>query len=190
MWFLECSGTELNSFSGPNPDRCRVTRTCSSHYSEASSVDPVNPTAQHALKYTLKCTRCQTPSLHDHMVTSILSRCFQSHSRARTQVHSQLHWMSCSQPASLSAPKVAHRTLSIALPSMHSSTLTVALKGSLPAFLPTPFKRYLQDTPKNTSEYDHYFTSESLRSKLSRVKTLPHHIWQYAPMCGPGYWIQ
>jgi hypothetical protein len=55
---------------------------------------------------------------------------------------------------------------------MLSSTLPIALDGTLPACLTIRSQVSSQDTPKNTSEYAPKYTSESLASTLSRGKTL------------------
>src|SRR5882757_5835033 len=55
---------------------------------------------------------------------------------------------------------------------MLSSTLPIALGGTLPACLTIRSQVSSQDTPKNTSKYAPQYTSESLTSTLSRVKTL------------------
>jgi len=55
---------------------------------------------------------------------------------------------------------------------MLSSTLPIALDGTLPACLTVCSQVSSQDTPKNTSEYAPKYTSESLASTLSSGKTL------------------
>jgi hypothetical protein len=55
---------------------------------------------------------------------------------------------------------------------MLSSTLPIALGGTLPACLTIRSQVSSQDTPKNTSKYAPKYTSESLASTLSRGKRL------------------
>jgi hypothetical protein len=55
---------------------------------------------------------------------------------------------------------------------MLSSTLPMALDGTLPGCLTIRSQVSSQDTPKNTAKLAPQYTSESLASTLSRVKTL------------------
>ena len=43
---------------------------------------------EYTLKYSPNCTRCHTPILLDYMLPSMLSRCSQVHSQARSPLHS------------------------------------------------------------------------------------------------------
>jgi len=99
-------------------DTCAI--MCAWYYTSCCIQQTWNKTAKctslhapkYALKYTPDCTRLYTPSLLDlHSQPAWLtlsrkrSRRSQSHSRARSQVYSQLHSMARSQPARLYAPK-------------------------------------------------------------------------------------
>jgi len=61
--------------------------------------------------------------------------CSQVHSRACSQEHSHLHSMAHSQPAWMYTPKPVLKKLSITFPSVHSSTLPIALDVTLAAYL-------------------------------------------------------
>jgi len=92
--------------------------------------------------------------------------------------------MAHSQPAWLYAPKYALKTLWIALPSMLSSTLPMALDGTLPACLTIRSQVSSQDSqvhlrvalkyaPNCTRWYSPSLLGSTPPSTLSREKTLP-----------------
>ena len=72
---------------------------------------------------------------------------------------------------------------------MLSSTLPIALDGTLPACLTIRSQVSSQETPKNTSEYAPKYTSKSLASTHSRGMTLAISL-DYAPMYAPACSIQ
>jgi hypothetical protein len=82
--------------------------------SKVSSQDSPKYTPGHALKDAPNCTRWHTPSLLDCTLPSKLSRRSQAYSRARSQIHSQLHLttppslLDCTLPNKLSRRSQAH----------------------------------------------------------------------------------
>jgi hypothetical protein len=66
---------------------------------KVNSQDALNHIPEQPLKYTPNCARLHTRSLIDYTLPSTLSRPSQLHSRACSQVQSQLHSMASTQPA-------------------------------------------------------------------------------------------
>jgi hypothetical protein len=86
--------------------------------SEVCSVDTLNHTPEHALKYSFNNTLWHASSLLDCMHPSKLSSCTKSHSQVCTEVHSQLHLTAHFQPVWQYSPKYPLKTR----PRTHPST--------------------------------------------------------------------
>jgi hypothetical protein len=99
-------------------------------------------TPGHAPKDAPTCTRWHTASLLYCTLPNQRSRSSQAHSRARSQVHCQLHSMTLpacltirSQVSSQDAPKNTSEDAPKYTSESLSSTLFIALGGTLPAYL-------------------------------------------------------
>jgi len=117
---------------------------CLTVHFETSAQEALKHTPEHAVNFTPNCTRWHTPSLLDCTLPRWLSRrshvhrvCSQVHTRACSQRRTQLHSMAHSQRACLYTPKPALKKL--------SSTLPIALDGTLPAYLALRFQLQSQE---------------------------------------------
>jgi len=153
--------------------------------SQVSSQDSPKYTPRYALKDSFNCTRWHTPSLLDCTLPSKLTRCSQAYSQAHSPIHSQLHSMAHSRsawytfPSTLEIRSQVHLWVRSRVHSRACSQGLVQLSSmahSQPAWLYAPKytpRHALKDAPNCTWWHTPSQHDCTLRSKLSRGKTLP-----------------